>query len=606
MQNGPRRGDADEPHRGRPRRYGPGATGAPRTPATPPPGRRLPPTTPPPPRRLPLPAAPRPVPPADGRLRGRDRRELTERLAAAGSPVARPPLPPRRPPSSRPPVPGPRPGAPRVAAPPSLDRPRVLGRSLVALASVLVLAVTGTAWRTIDSLTSRLATTSALDLGPSMNGDTGAPADGATDILLVGTDSRSDAQGNPLSPDELALLRAGDVATTNTDTIILVRVPNDGSSATAMSIPRDSYVDVPGHGEMKINGAYGTAKADRADELVHEGTSQADADTQSTEAGRTALVDTVQDLTGVTVDHYAEIGLLGFVLLTDAVDGVPVCLNAATSDPFSGADFQAGEQTLGGADALSFVRQRKNLPRGDLDRVTRQQVFMASLAKQVLSAGTLTNPASLSQLTDAVQRSVVIDAGWDVVGFATQLAGLTGGAVTFQTIPVVNPDATSSDGSSIVEVDPDAVRAFTSGLVGGTAAAPAADATAPASTTVDVANASGTAGLAARVAQSLADAGYQRGTVGNTSGAGSSVVLAPSPGDAGAAAVAARLGGLPVRQDDGVEQGTVRVVLGQDYAGQGSDSAVADAPAPVPDPDASPAEQPAAPVAATGGPTCVN
>jgi LCP family protein required for cell wall assembly len=481
----------------------------------------------------------------------------------------------------------------------------VLGRSLVALASVLVLAVTGTAWRTIDTLTSQLATTSALDLGPSMSGDGGAPADGATDILLVGTDSRADAQGNPLSPDELALLRAGDVATTNTDTIILVRVPNDGSSATAVSIPRDSFVDVPGQGRKKINGAYGTAKAQRADELVRQGTSQVDAEAPSTEAGRTALVATVQELTGVTVDHYAEIGLLGFVLLTDAVDGVPVCLAAATSDPFSGADFPAGVQTLSGADALSFVRQRKNLPRGDLDRITRQQVFMASLAKKVLSAGTLTSPGALGQLSAAVQRSVVIDSGWDVVGFATQLAGLAGGAVTFQTIPVANPDATSPDGSSIVEVDPDAVRAFTSGLLAGPGGNPAAApaGTDPSTTTVDVSNASGTSGLAARVAETLSAAGFGSGSVSNASSSSTSSVLAPSPDDAGAAAVAAQLGGLPVRQDDGVQRGTARVVLGSDYSGPGSAGSTATA---APAVQAAPVEPPAAPVAATGGPTCVS
>ena len=577
MQNGPTRGEADEPRPGGPRRYGPGAVGAARPPTGAP---ALPPLRP---------------PPFDGHLRGRDRRELTERLVTSGSPTTSPPaLPPRRPPVARPSRPPARPA-------PDPRRARVLGRSLVALASVLVLAVTGTAWRTIDTLTSQLATTSALDLGPSLGG---APADGATDILLVGTDSRTDAQGRPLSPDELALLRAGDVATTNTDTIILVRVPDDGSSATAMSIPRDSYVDVPGQGKMKINGAYGTAKASRADELVSRGTSRADADAQSTEAGRSTLIGTVQDLTGVTIDHYAEIGLLGFVLLTDAVDGVPVCLRAATSDPFSGAELTAGEQTLHGPDALSFVRQRKNLPRGDLDRIVRQQIFMASLAKKVLSAGTLTSPASLGQLSAAVQRSVVIDSGWDVVGFATQLAGLAGGAVTFRTVPVVNPDATTSDGSSIVEVDPDAVRAFVSGLVGGTAPTAAATAAGsePSATTVDVSNASGTSGLAARVADALSGAGFGSGAVGNASSSSTSVVLAPSPDDAGAAAVAARLGGLPVRQDDGVQRGTARVVLGTDYAGLGSGSAPSSAAAA---PSASTAP-PAAPVAATGGPTCVN
>jgi len=482
--------------------------------------------------------------------------------------------------------------------------------------SILVLVTTGTAWRTLDSLTSNLATTGALDFGPSLSGDSGAPADGATDILLVGTDSRADAQGKPLTPTELALLRAGDVATTNTDRIILVRIPNDGSSATALSIPRDSYVDVAGLGMGKINGAYGTSKENERARLVGSGTNAADAETRSTELGRKALIDTVQKLTGATIDHYAEIGLLGFILLTDAVQGVQVCLNAATADPFSGADFPAGVQTLTGPDALSFVRQRKNLPRGDLDRITRQQVFMASLARKVLSAGTLTNPAALGQLSAAVQRSVVIDSGWNVVGFAVQLSGLAGGAVRFRTIPVVNPDATTDLGVSVVDVDPDAVRAVVRSLADPAGAAArssraSAPTTDPSAVTVDVANASGTTGLAVRVQAALVSAGYRAGTVGNTGASTTSVVLAASADDAGAAAVAGALGRLAVRADSSVARGSVRVVLGSDYAGPGSGASGAPGSTTAPPSSAAATATPApgggsTPIAATGGPPCVN
>jgi len=96
---------------------------------------------------------------------------------------------------------------------------------LVAAASTVVLLATGTARRTLDAVNSGLATTGALAFGPSLSGDSGAPADGATDILLVGTDSRTDAQGKALTTGELAMLRAGEVAATNTDTIVVVRIP---------------------------------------------------------------------------------------------------------------------------------------------------------------------------------------------------------------------------------------------------------------------------------------------------------------------------------------------------------------------------------------------
>src|SRR5258707_15894726 len=92
--------------------------------------------------------------------------------------------------------------------------------------------------------------------------------DGAIDVLLVGLDSRTDAHGNPLSEEELATLRAGDDESTNTDTIILVRIPNNGKSATAISIPRDSYVQTPGGNKMKINGVYGSAYFAKKTELV--------------------------------------------------------------------------------------------------------------------------------------------------------------------------------------------------------------------------------------------------------------------------------------------------------------------------------------------------
>ena len=153
------------------------------------------------------------------------------------------------------------------------------------------------------------------------------------------------------------------------------------------------------YGNMKLNGVYGTAKFEKSQELSKNGeTNKSEVDKKSTEAGRQALISSVADLTGINVDHYAEVGLLGFVLLTDAVGGVDVCLKNKVDEPLSGAKFKAGRQTLTGQDALSFVRQRHELPRGDLDRITRQQAYMASLANHVLSSKTLTDPGSMSKL----------------------------------------------------------------------------------------------------------------------------------------------------------------------------------------------------------------
>ncbi len=324
---------------------------------------------------------------------------------------------------------------------------RVLRTIAVILAATVVVG-TGVAWSKIRSFESGINHISSAALG-------GGGEDGAIDILLVGMDSRTDAHGNPLSQEELATLRAGDDEATNTDTIILIRIPNNGKSATAISIPRDSYVEAPGIGKMKINGVYGSVHLDKLKKLVEgQGVDPSVAEPEATEAGREALIKTVANLTGVTVDHYAEIGLLGFALITDALGGVNVCLKDAVYEPLSGADFPAGWQKLDGPQALSFVRQRHDLPRGDLDRVVRQQVVMASLAHQVISGKTLSSPATLNRLQEAVQRSVVLSDGWDVMQFAEQLQKLAAGNVAFATIPVLDENGWSDDGmQSVVRVD---------------------------------------------------------------------------------------------------------------------------------------------------------
>jgi LCP family protein required for cell wall assembly len=446
--------------------------------------------------------------------------------------------------------------------------PGRLTRAIAVIAALVVVVGTGVAWGKIRSFESGINHISAASLG-------GGGEDGAIDILLVGLDSRTDAHGNPLSADELAMLRAGDDVSTNTDTIILVRIPNNGKSATAISIPRDSYVDAPGLRKMKINGVFGEVKLDRMKELVEqEGMDPAKAEPQATAAAREALIATVAKLTGVTVDHYAEIGLLGFALITDALGGVDVCLKDAVYEPLSGADFPAGWQKLDGPQALSFVRQRHDLPRGDLDRVVRQQVVMASLAHQVISGKTLSSPATLNRLQDAVQRSVVISDGWDIMDFITQLQKLAGGNVAFATIPVLQEDGWSDDGmQSVVRVDPSQVQTWVSGLLQDQDAGKTEQlAYSPSKTTADVVNDTDIGGLAASVSEVLTGKGFTAGAVGNndTEHVSRSQVRAAKSDDLGAKAVAKELGSLPVVEDASVAPGSVKVVLSSDYTGPGS------------------------------------
>src|SRR6476660_4477879 len=447
-------------------------------------------------------------------------------------------------------------------------------RIVATLLALLIVVGTGVAWSKVRSFESGINHISTAALG-------GGGDDGAIDILLVGVDSRTDAHGNPLSAEELATLRAGDDVATNTDTIILIRIPNNGRSATAISIPRDSYVEAPGLGKTKINGVFGQVKLDTMKELIeNEGMDPAEGEKRGIEAGREALIKTVADLTGVTVDHYAEIGLLGFALITDALGGVDVCLKEAVYEPLSGADFPAGWQKLDGPQALSFVRQRHDLPRGDLDRVTRQQAVMASLAHEVISSKTLSSPATLNRLQNAVQRSVVLSDGWDIMDFVTQLEKLAAGNVAFATIPVLREDGWSDDGmQSVVRVDEAQVRDWVAGLrkdqdEGNTEAM----AYTPDKTTVDVVNDTDVNGLAAAVSQLLTNKGFEAGNVGNNDAGHvtSSQVQAAKADDLGAQAVSKELGGLPVVENASVAPGTIRVVLAGDYTGPGSGLAGSD------------------------------
>ncbi len=441
-------------------------------------------------------------------------------------------------------------------------------RTVATVLALLIVVATGVAWSKVRSFEGGINHISTAALG-------GGGDDGAIDILLVGVDSRTDAHGNPLSAEELATLRAGDDVATNTDTIILVRIPNNGKSATAISIPRDSYVQAPGLGKTKINGVFGQVKLDTMKELIeNEGMDPAEGEKRGVEAGREALIKTVATLTGVTVDHYAEIGLLGFALITDALGGVDVCLKDAVYEPLSGADFPAGWQKLDGPQALSFVRQRHDLPRGDLDRVVRQQAVMASLAHQVISSKTLTSPARLQRLQQAVQRSVVLSEGWDIMSFVDQLQKLAAGSVAFATIPVLEEAGWSDDGmQSVVRVDPDQVKDWVAGLLNDQAQGKTEEiAYTPDKTTVDVVNDSDVNGLAAAVSEVLSGKGFTGGQVGNNEAehVPNSQVQAAKTDDQGAQLVARELGGLPVVADTSVPEGSVRVVLASDYTGPGS------------------------------------
>jgi LCP family protein required for cell wall assembly len=295
----------------------------------------------------------------------------------------------------------------------------------------------------------------------------GAPQskNGDTNILLIGLDSRRDNNGKAISPELTKLLHVGpaSIGGYNTNTLILIHIPANGKKAVAVSIPRDNYVDVPGYGMKKIKEAYSYAKYAEDSKLYKEGVEQPTRERLSRDAGRVATIATVSKFLDVPIDHFAEVNMIGFYDLANALGGIQVCLNKAVNDTkYSGAVFPAGLQTISGADALKFVRQRHGLPNGDLDRTHRQQAFIAGVITKFRTQGIFGDIGKISGLLDVAKKDVVIDSGFDVIGFLPQAKALTGGNIKFHTLPIEG--YVMRKGQSVNLVDEIKIRKFVKDL----------------------------------------------------------------------------------------------------------------------------------------------
>lgn len=429
----------------------------------------------------------------------------------------------------------------------SPGRPRPAGTARRALAgatrllavtlSVLVVVGTGYAWATNRSLANGVTRLDALGLTGSV-GATAKNVDGADqNILIVGIDDRSGA-----TPAELAELSTQqDGGSTNTDTMMVLHVPADGSKATVISLPRDSWVDIAGFGKGKLNSAY-------PDGLSGGG---------GAAGGAKLLISTVETLTGLSIDHFVSVSLLAFYRISNAIGGVPVCLNAAQNastdsdaagSGYSGIDLPAGNSVIQGKQALAFVRQRHGLPRGDLDRIVRQQYFLSHAFSQVASAGTLLNPVALSRLVSAVSSSLTVDKGLDLLKLATQVQDLSAGNITFATLPTLGTPTITYRGQevSIVALDFPAIPAFISKVIGLPTAYDSAGTVDPSSVTVTVANGTGTTGLAGRNGKALSALGFALGEPTTVDAASTTTIEYPAGMEAQAKTLAAAVPGAAV------------------------------------------------------------
>ncbi|MDR6573133.1 LCP family protein required for cell wall assembly [Curtobacterium sp. 320] len=365
----------------------------------------------------------------------------------------------------------------------------------------------------------------------------------AQNILLVGDDHRPDNA----TPEQLAELGTeSDGGSKNTDTMIVLHINEDGSQATMISFPRDSYVDIPGVGKGKLNSAF------------YFGSLNGGGDT----GGAKLLIKTIQNLSGLTIDHYVRVSLLGFYQIVKELGPVEVCLNNAVDDHWSNLKLPAGTSELTPSQALSFVRQRHGLPNGDLDRNVRQQYFLSQEARKVLSAGTLLNPIKMGNILKAVGGSIQTDT--DLVNLATQMRNLRPGNIQSATIPTLGTPTITVNGAplSIVQVDEVGLPAFVQGLVGEPAEYSKAGRAQPASTSVTVLNGSGVTGAAGAAGTVLTARGFQVGAPGSSDLTKTTQVQYPAGMEKQAKAVAAVVPGAVAVRTNAVTG--VTLVLGSD------------------------------------------
>ncbi len=329
---------------------------------------------------------------------------------------------------------------PRLGAAPTRLRASFLTR-LAGVCAALVLVVAAIGWGLVHHLQDSLG---RIDV---FSGLFGRPAkhSNAVNYLLVGSDTR---QG--LSPDELRALHAGSVESADgarSDTVILAHVSADHSRVTLISFPRDSYVWVPDYTgsdgrphpgyQGKLNSAYGAG-------------------------GPRLAVATIEQNTGVRIDHYIEVNFLSFVSVVNALGGVDVCATEPIHDPKSGLRLPAGTSRVDGARGLAFVRARYSLGDGsDLGRISRQQDFMAAMWQRATSSGTLLNPIKLDRVLSTSMRAVTTDPGLrlrDLAELASQLRGLSARNLRFVTVPLSAQDYQVSGWGSTVLWDQNASR----------------------------------------------------------------------------------------------------------------------------------------------------
>ncbi|UED85997.1 LCP family protein [Streptomyces profundus] len=434
------------------------------------------------------------------------------------------------------------------------------------LAFLLVVGAAG-AWWVINRLNNNIT---KYDVGIENDFRSDEPVN----LLFIGTDTRTGAGNEAYGGD----------ASEGADTTILMHFSEDRTHATGLSIPRDLIVDIP---ECEVRGEDGTTQVIPPSEGVRFNTSMG---TDGRDPG--CVWRTVEELTGVSINHFMMADFNAVKDLSGAVGGVPICINEPIDDPKSGLRLDAGEHTLEGEDALAFVRTRYSVGTGsDLSRIELQQQFVASMARQITEGGMLTDPGKLWDLADTATRSLSVDTGIGSIQKLRDLASTLGGVpmsdLNFVTLPVVdNPDEPEDARATVVldegraapllemirqDISPqEREEEEAAGEESETV-----EAAPPGEVRVDVYNGGGVIGAAQETLDWLQNVqGVPLSTnVGNAPSPQETTTLEYGPDQAGQAATLAEMMGLPgdALQEQPAEAGDqpMVLILGDDFRGAG-------------------------------------
>jgi LCP family protein required for cell wall assembly len=238
-----------------------------------------------------------------------------------------------------------------------------------------------------------------------------------TNWLITGSDSRAGLSKK--QENQLAL--GHDISGNRSDTILLLHVPANGTRPTLVSLPRDSYVPIPGRGYNKLNAAYAIG-------------------------GPKLLVQTVQNVTGLPISHYMGIGFGGLVSVVNDVGGVRMCLPAPMKDPKAGLNLRKGCQVLNGDQALGFVRTR-NFAISDLQREQDQRILIKGILSKMTSPTTLANPFAVIPAANGAAAAITIDQGTGLTQLISVAFALRNPVTT--TVPIANPNLPTAAGSAV-------------------------------------------------------------------------------------------------------------------------------------------------------------